>query len=108
MMCERGAPMCEVTTVAVLTAEDVDRRLMALPNWTRHGGTIVRRISFAGFPEAVAFVSRLVPLAEAADHHPDISINYRHVTLSYSTHSEGGVTEKDLLAAAEVDQLLGA
>jgi 4a-hydroxytetrahydrobiopterin dehydratase len=92
--------------VPVLTAEEIDRRLTALPQWSRQGQAIVRTVTFAGFPEAVTFVSRLVPLAEAADHHPDISINYRRVTLSYATHSEGGVTERDLAAAAAVDRLL--
>ncbi len=47
------------------------------------------------FPAAVDFVNRLVPGAERADHHPDIQINYKRVTLSYSTHSEGGLTAKD-------------
>ncbi len=93
--------------MAVFTPEEVDRRLAALPLWKRDGAAIVRRISFAGFPEAVAFVTSLVPLAEAADHHPDISINYRHVTLSYTTHSEGGITGKDLAGAAAVDHLAG-
>lgn len=93
--------------MAILSPEEIDRRLSALPKWTRQGGAIVRKVSFAGFPEAVSFVVSLVPTAESADHHPDISINYRHVTLSYTTHSEGGVTEKDLVAAAAVDKLLG-
>jgi 4a-hydroxytetrahydrobiopterin dehydratase len=47
----------------------------------------------------------MVPGAEAADHHPDITINYRRVTVSYSTHSEGGVTEKDFAGATMVDRL---
>jgi len=51
-------------------------------------------------------VNRLVPAAEAADHHPDILINYRRVTLTYSTHSEGGVTEKDLAGAAAADRVV--
>lgn len=91
----------------ILTAEEIDSRLLAIPLWTYQDGTITRRISFVGFPEAVAFVSKLVPVAESADHHPDISINYRHVTVSYTTHSEGGVTDKDFSAAQQVDGLLG-
>lgn len=93
--------------MAVLTPDEIALRVSALPKWMSQHGAIVRRVSFAGFPEAVAFVSRLVPVAESADHHPDISINYRHVTLSYTTHSEGGVTDKDFAAAAAIDQLLG-
>ena len=65
----------------------------------------MRQFTFGGFPDAVAFVSRLVPGAEAADHHPDITINYRRVTLSYTTHSEGGVTDKDFDGAALADRL---
>jgi 4a-hydroxytetrahydrobiopterin dehydratase len=48
-----------------------------------------------------------VPEAEAADHHPDIQINYRRVTLSYSTHSDGGLTEKDFAGAAMADRVSG-
>jgi len=50
-------------------------------------------------------VNRLVPGAEAADHHPDILINYKRVTLTYSTHSEGGLTVKDVDAAAMADRM---
>lgn len=89
----------------LLSREDIDRRLPQLAGWRLEGDAIVRQFTFAGFPEAVAFVARLVPGCEAADHHPDVSINYRRVTLSYSTHSEGGVTEKDFAGAAEADRL---
>ena len=53
---------------------------------------------------AIAFVTRLAPEAEAADHHPDILINYKRVTLTYSTHSEGGLTEKDFEGAGMADR----
>jgi 4a-hydroxytetrahydrobiopterin dehydratase len=81
--------------MALLTASEIDRQLTSLTGWTREGDAIRKQFTFKGFPEAVAFVSRLVPDAEAADHHPDITINYRRVTLSYSTHDEGGLTLKD-------------
>jgi 4a-hydroxytetrahydrobiopterin dehydratase len=81
--------------MALLTQKEVDQQLASLQGWTREGDAIRKQFTFAGFPEAVAFVSRLVPEAEAADHHPDITINYRKVTLSFSTHSEGGLTIKD-------------
>src|SRR6478752_7090217 len=89
--------------MAVLSNDEIDQRLRALAGWSRQGSTIVRQFAFKGFPEAVAFVSRLVPGAEAADHHPDLTINYRKVTVSYSTHSEGGVTEKDFAGAECAD-----
>ena len=50
-------------------------------------------------------MTRLVPGAEAADHHPDILINYKQVTLTYSTHSEGGLTEKDLRGRAMAERV---
>lgn len=89
----------------LLSRDEIDRRLGQLDGWRFEGDAIVRQFAFAGFPEAVAFVSRLVPGCEAADHHPDVTINYRRVTLSYSTHSEGGVTAKDFSGAAEADRL---
>jgi 4a-hydroxytetrahydrobiopterin dehydratase len=90
--------------MCVLSNEEVDRRLTSLPGWSRTAAGITRQFTFDGFPEAVAFVSRLVPGAEAADHHPDITINYRRVTLVYTTHSEGGVTEKDVVGAADANR----
>jgi len=91
--------------VAKLERSDIDRHLRSLSGWTLDGDAIRKQFTFAGFPDAVAFVSRLVPEAEAADHHPDILINYKRVTLTYSTHSEGGLTEKDFAGAAAADRL---
>jgi 4a-hydroxytetrahydrobiopterin dehydratase len=76
------------------------QRLKALPGWELDGNAIRRKFTFAGFSDALAFVVRLGFDAEAADHHPDIFINYKRVTLTYSTHSEGGLTEKDFTGAA--------
>lgn len=90
--------------MAVLSREDAEARLKDLRDWTLEGNTIRKQFIFAGFPEAVAFVSRLVPSAESADHHPDITINYRRVTLVYTTHSEGGLTEKDFDGARMADR----
>ena len=63
------------------------------------------KIDLGSFPDAVAFVTRLAFDAEAADHHPDIHINYKRVTLTFSTHSEGGLTEKDFDGARAVDAI---
>lgn len=90
--------------MATLSADDARERLRALSGWRLDGTAIVKQFTFAGFPEAVAFVSRLVPGAEAADHHPDITINYRRVTVSFTTHSEGGMTAKDFAGAAAAEQ----
>ena len=88
-----------------LTRTEAQEHLKKLTGWTLEGDAIRKQFTFAGFPEAVAFVNRLAPKAEAADHHPDILINYKRVTLTYSTHSEGGLTAKDFDGAAVADKL---
>jgi 4a-hydroxytetrahydrobiopterin dehydratase len=82
--------------MARLTDDEIRAEIGRLDGWTREGDAIRKQFTFRGFPEAVAFVQRLVPDAEAADHHPDLAINYKRVTVSYSTHSEGGLTLKDI------------
>jgi 4a-hydroxytetrahydrobiopterin dehydratase len=85
--------------------EEAEQRLKGLEGWTLEGDAIRKQYTFADFPAAVDFVNRLVPEAQAADHHPDILINYKRVTLTYSTHSEGGLTAKDFAGAATADRL---
>jgi len=82
-----------------LTEEGIADQLQKLQGWSRDGEQIRRQYTLASFPDAIAFVARLAFDAEAADHHPDILINYKRVTLTYSTHSEGGLTEKDFAGA---------
>ena len=79
-----------------------------LSGWTVEGDAIQRQFTFAAFPEAVAFVVRLGFAAEAADHHPDILINYKRVTLTYTTHSAGGLTEKDFAGAEAATAIAAA
>ena len=88
-----------------LSQSEVEQSVKSLSGWTLDGDAIRKQYTFAGFPEAIAFVNRLAPEAEAADHHPDIQINYKRVTLTYSTHSEGGLTAKDFAGAAMADRL---
>lgn len=85
--------------MSLLSTAEIGRQLATLVGWVRDGNAIRKQFTFAGFPQAVAFVGRLVPDCEAADHHPDITINYKRVTLSFSTHSEGGLTMKDFEGA---------
>ncbi len=89
--------------MALLKADEVAERLKALTGWTQDAKAIRKEFVFQDFPEAVLFVSALVPGAEDADHHPDIEIHYKRVILTYATHSEGGITEKDLDGAAMAD-----
>jgi 4a-hydroxytetrahydrobiopterin dehydratase len=88
-----------------LTDQDLQKRLEDRPGWAREGDAIVRTFTFAGFPDAIAFVTRLAFEAEANDHHPDLSISYRKVRVSWSTHSEGGVTGKDFDGARQSDMI---
>jgi 4a-hydroxytetrahydrobiopterin dehydratase len=90
--------------MALLNDAEIETHLATLKGWTRDGDAIKKQFTFSGFPDAVAFVQRLVPDCEAADHHPDITINYRRVTLSYATHSEGGITLKDIDGAKNADR----
>ena len=88
--------------MATLSSADTQERLSRLRGWAlAETGGISRKFTFAGFPEALAFVVRLGFAAEAADHHPDILVNYKRVTLTYVTHSEGGLTEKDFAGATQ-------
>jgi len=88
-----------LTGMGVLSADEVRRRLGTLPEWELQDTEIRRKFTFRDFAEAVSFVVRVGFAAEAADHHPDILINYKRVTLTYSTHSEGGLTDKDFAGA---------
>ena len=87
---------------------DIDTRLAALSGWALAGEAITRQFTFKTFPDAIAFVTRLAFAAVAADHHPDLLVSYRRVTVTWSTHSEGGVTEKDFAGAAEADAIAKA
>ena len=88
-----------------LQRTDAEQRLKALSGWTLEDDAIKKQFTFKDFLEAIAFVNRVAPEAEAADHHPDIVINHKRVTLTYSTHTEGGLTEKDFAGAAMADRV---
>ena len=67
-------------------------------------GALERTFELPSFPEAIAFVNRVAELAEAENHHPDVAISYKQVTLRWTTHSEGGITDRDReLAARSAD-----
>jgi 4a-hydroxytetrahydrobiopterin dehydratase len=74
-------------------------------SWSEVDGALERTFSFAGFPDAVAFVNRVAELAEAENHHPDIAVRYRDVTLRWWTHTAGGITDRDRELAAKTNEL---
>ena len=76
-----------------------------LGNWTLRQNIISRNFVFANFAQALRFVNRVARLAEAANHHPDITINYNRVKLALTTHDEGGLTMKDFRLACRINKL---
>src|SRR5215475_12109832 len=91
-----------------LSRSEAEQRVKSLNGWTLDGDAIKKQYTFNDFPDAIAFVNRLAPEAEKVDHHPDILINYKRVTLTYSTHSAGGLTTKDFDGAAKATELAQA
>ena len=89
--------------MAKLAPDDVEARVKGLTGWAVEGDAIVKEFRFGGFPEAIAFVVRVGMAAEVANHHPDLDVRYNRVRVALSTHSEGGLTEKDFALAAEAD-----
>jgi 4a-hydroxytetrahydrobiopterin dehydratase len=86
-----------------LNAQDIESRLRDLAGWSLDGDAVKKQFTFPSFPDAIAFVTRLAFDAEAADHHPDLLVNYRRVTVRWSTHDEGGVTEKDFTGVKQAE-----
>jgi 4a-hydroxytetrahydrobiopterin dehydratase len=75
--------------------------------WTEADGALVREFELGGFPAAIAFVDRVAELAEAENHHPDIDVRYRRVTLRWTTHSAGAITDRDRELAVRSAELAG-
>lgn len=92
--------------MAVLTDEQVDAAARHLDDWQRRDGALRRSVTFSAFLDGIEAVRRVATCAEAADHHPDIDIRWRTVTFALSTHSEGGITDKDLALARQIDEIL--
>jgi len=92
----------------LLTDEQVSDALGELDGWSRDGDSIVRAAELKSFPAAIEAVRRVAEIAEARDHHPDIDIRWRTVTFRCSTHSEGGITGKDVELAREINQVLAS
>jgi 4a-hydroxytetrahydrobiopterin dehydratase len=88
-----------------LNEQEIEQQLKTVSGWTRDGHLIRKQFAFASFPDGLAFLVRLGFEAEVQDHHPDITVDYKRVTLAYWTHSEGGLTEKDFAGAATADRI---
>ena len=82
----------------------IQRELGTLPGWSRRGDAITKTYQFRNFLTGINFVSAVAKAAEAADHHPDIDIRYTKVVCTLSTHSAGGITQKDLDMARQIEK----
>ena len=86
-----------------LSADQITEKLKSLPEWEYKGNAIVKLFRFKEFMDGIDFINRVAEIAEAADHHPDITINYTRITFACSTHRDGGVTEKDFKLAGNIE-----
>ncbi len=89
----------------LLSEQEISAKLARLLQWKRSGHEIRRTVDCKDFVHAMGFVNSVALLAEKADHHPDIDIRWNNVTLTLSTHSAGGLTEKDFALAGAIDSL---
>jgi 4a-hydroxytetrahydrobiopterin dehydratase len=88
-----------------LSDSEIDERLAGLDGWTRSGDAIEKQFDNGDFKGSVDFVNKLTPEAEELNHHPDLAISWKDVTVTITTHSEGGLTEGDFELARRIDSL---
>ena len=91
--------------MALLSDAEIEERLAGLPGWERKGDAIAKSFKRDDFVASVRFVDALVEPAEEMNHHPDVSISWDTVTVTLSTHSEGGLTAADFELAKKIDAL---
>ena len=89
----------------LLSQAEIDERLKQADGWRQEGLYIIRDFSLPSFKDTMAFANRVAEVAEEIDHHPDIAISYTHLTLSITTHSEGGLTRRDFRLAGRINGL---
>ena len=89
--------------MARLNDAEIDERLAGLDGWERSGDAIVKQFDNGDFKGSVEFVNRLTPEAEEMNHHPDLEISWKTVTVTITSHSEGGLTDNDFELARRID-----
>ncbi|HEX6461163.1 MAG TPA: 4a-hydroxytetrahydrobiopterin dehydratase [Thermoleophilaceae bacterium] len=90
--------------MAALGEDEVKARLSGLDGWEQKGDAIEKQFQFEDFSGSVDFVNRITPVANEMNHHPDLAISWNTVTVTLSTHSEGGLTENDFELAQRIDR----
>ncbi|MGI9553979.1 MAG: 4a-hydroxytetrahydrobiopterin dehydratase [Thermodesulfobacteriota bacterium] len=91
--------------MALLNETEIENYLKDLNDWSKDGNEITKTFKLKNFIESVGFVNKIAILAEKADHHPDILVQYSKVKINLATHSEGGITIKDINLATEIEDL---
>jgi len=91
--------------MALLNENEIDNHLKELSEWSRVDNEITKTYKLKNFIESIGFVNKIAILAERADHHPDILIQYSKIKINLATHSEGGITIKDINLANEIEDL---
>jgi len=94
--------------MAALSNEAIQQGLTKMQGWSYQGKDLHKKYTFKSFLPGIEFVNKIAEAAESAGHHPDITISYNVVGISLSTHSEGGVTQKDFDLAKKIDQIRSA
>ena len=91
---------------AKLSKRQIARQLAKLPGWKRKGDAITKEFVLKSFTGAARFITRIAPIANKMDHHPDLQLyRYKRVKIMLSTHDAGGITRKDFILAAKIDKL---
>ncbi|MGO9481530.1 MAG: 4a-hydroxytetrahydrobiopterin dehydratase [Candidatus Kryptoniota bacterium] len=91
-----------------LSRQEIESRIAKLPGWRYSGESIMKDYKLKDFQDAMGFVVRIALAAEKIDHHPDLTIEYNRVKVILTTHSEEGVTEKDIELAVKIEKFIGA
>jgi 4a-hydroxytetrahydrobiopterin dehydratase len=98
--CRPGAPLLPVS--------ELTQRTAALPGWDYADNRLTKTFPFADYYHTIAFVNALAYIANRQDHHPDLSVHYNRVVVSFATHDAGGVTLNDCICAAKIEVFLAA
>ncbi|MGH9947784.1 MAG: 4a-hydroxytetrahydrobiopterin dehydratase [Pyrinomonadaceae bacterium] len=88
-----------------LNADELESGLTSLAGWTKREETIVGKFEFSNFADSLKFVNKIGELAEAADHHPDITFGWGYAEIALTTHDRGGVTDVDLALASKINEI---
>ncbi len=95
--------MARAGTVDKLNTESIRGWLSGRKGWKRRANKLTKEVAFESFRDSIVFVNRIATLADGMNHHPDIDVRYATVTVTLTTHDAGGITEKDLELAEQID-----